>query len=83
MWYMNRGKDGDVALSTRVRVARNITGYPFPDNMTDDMAREVIDKVKGVFDGKDGWESMLRGDVNAGDTVKAVLRDGRIEYEKE
>lgn len=58
MWYMNRGKDGDVALSTRVRVARNITGYPFPDNMTDDMAREVIDKVKGVFDGKDGWESI-------------------------
>ena len=54
MWYNNKGKDSDVALSTRVRLARNIAGYPFPGRMTDEQKKEVTDKVRGAFSG-DGW----------------------------
>ena len=30
MWYNEFGKDGDVVLSSRVRLARNLDGVPFP-----------------------------------------------------
>ena len=55
MWYENKGKDSDVVLSTRVRLARNISGYPFPGRMTAEQKKEVTDKVKSAFSG-DGWE---------------------------
>lgn len=29
-WYKNKGNEGDVVLSTRVRLARNLEDYPFP-----------------------------------------------------
>lgn len=57
MWYNSTGKDSDVVLSTRVRLARNLAGYPFPGRMTDAQRREVSDKVKSVFTG-DGWEKV-------------------------
>lgn len=56
MWYENKGKENDVVLSTRVRLARNITGYPFPGKMTDEQKKEVIEKVKGAFG--DEWDKI-------------------------
>ena len=32
-WYSNTGKDGDVVLSTRIRLARNLADYPFPHRL--------------------------------------------------
>ena len=29
-WYINKGPDSDVVLSSRVRLARNFVKYPFP-----------------------------------------------------
>ena len=29
-WYMGLGNQGDIVLSTRVRLARNLEDYPFP-----------------------------------------------------
>lgn len=57
MWYNGKGKDSDVVLSTRVRLARNIAGYPFPGRMTDAQKKEVIEKVAAVFAGE-GWEKI-------------------------
>ena len=28
-WYLQNGKDSDVVISTRVRLARNINGFNF------------------------------------------------------
>ena len=55
MWYMNKGNDNDVVLSTRVRLARNISGYPFPEKLGDEKAKELIGKIKAIFDGREGW----------------------------
>ena len=33
-WYANTGQDGDVVLSTRIRLARNLAEYPFPTVLT-------------------------------------------------
>ena len=45
-WYNNFAPDGDIAVSTRIRLARNINGYPFPASMTDEQRREVNKKIK-------------------------------------
>ena len=33
-WYNNTAPDGDIVVSTRIRLARNINGYPFPAKMS-------------------------------------------------
>lgn len=43
-WYQLNGADADVVLSTRVRLARNLKGYPFPCAM-DDEARAKVNRL--------------------------------------
>lgn len=45
-WYDNEGKDIDVVGSTRVRLARNIKGYPFPKRATMEQKQDICQKVK-------------------------------------
>ena len=33
-WYIENGDQGDVVISTRVRLARNLEEYPFPCRLT-------------------------------------------------
>ena len=40
----------DIAVSTRVRLARNISGIPYPRKMNVTQAKELIDTVWGAFD---------------------------------
>jgi len=44
MWYTKTGKDGDVVLSSRVRLARNIKGIPFGKRMSLSQQEEVIER---------------------------------------
>ncbi len=55
MWYRNKGRENDAAVSTRVRLARNLSGYAFDGRLTEEKAKEIIGKVWAVFDGKEGW----------------------------
>ena len=45
-WYRQNGNEGDVVLSTRIRLARNLPQYPFPAGMTAEQRREVCAKIK-------------------------------------
>lgn len=40
----------DIAVTTRVRLARNVKGIPYPHKMTRKAAQELIDKVWSAFD---------------------------------
>ena len=40
----------DIAVSTRVRLARNISGIPYPRKMTASQAKELIETVWSAFD---------------------------------
>ena len=51
MWYTKTGKDGDVVLSSRVRLARNIKGIPFGSRMSDSQQTEVIDRCSKALSG--------------------------------
>lgn len=55
MWYGNEGKEKDTAVSTRVRLARNLSGYAFDGRLTEEKANEIIEKVWTVLEGKPGW----------------------------
>ena len=54
-WYERCGPGADVFISTRVRVARNLEGYPFEGRLTEEKAKEMIEKVKDLFPEKDGY----------------------------
>ncbi len=47
-WYMNN-TDG-IVVSSRVRLARNLTDMPFPSRMTADMMKELCTRVKKAVD---------------------------------
>ncbi len=38
-----------VNISSRVRLARNLKGYPFPKRLSESAKQEIIEKVKGVL----------------------------------
>lgn len=51
MWYTECGRESDVVLSSRVRLARNIEGIPFPERSTQEQQDKVIGICKNaVFD---------------------------------
>ena len=59
-WYMRKGKEGDIVLSTRVRLARNLRDYPFPGKMTPAQEREVVDAIaKALASSKAGNDFQL------------------------
>lgn len=48
-WYINTGEHGDVVLSTRIRLARNLAPYPFPLKLSIQQKQEVNRLVSEVF----------------------------------
>ena len=48
-WYMNDGSERDIVVSSRIRLARNLNGYPFPNKMTSEQKYEVIQKVSDAI----------------------------------
>lgn len=47
-WYLQNGKDSDVVISSRVRLARNIAEMPFPTKLSKEQANDVINKIKEI-----------------------------------
>ena len=50
-WYQKVGKDSDVVLTSRIRLARNISGINFPSRMNDEQRQILNDKVKQALIG--------------------------------
>ena len=48
-WYNMTGRDQDIVLSSRIRFARNLDGYPFDTRLSNAAAEEIIEKVGGVL----------------------------------
>ena len=47
-WYLQNGKDSDVVISSRVRLARNIEGIKFIKKSSEDEQIEILNKVKEI-----------------------------------
>ena len=45
---MNKRTEQDVVISSRVRLARNLSEFPFPNKMTESQADQIIGKVRNA-----------------------------------
>ena len=70
-WYHIPGNDQDVAVSTRVRLARNLADIPFPARLDATGAREVICTVGTVLT-KNGFVATDFADIS-GTAAKALV----------
>lgn len=47
-WLNGKGPEAEIVFSSRIRLARNIAGLPFPSRANNAQKKEVLDKVKEV-----------------------------------
>ena len=47
-WYFQNGKDSDIILSTRIRLARNIQGIKFTNKSSDEELKKVYELMKDL-----------------------------------
>lgn len=48
-WYQVKGNNADTVFSSRVRFARNLSGYPFDRGLGEEGAKEIISKVEAAL----------------------------------
>ena len=73
-WYEKKGKDSDVVLSSRIRLARNTTEYPFSTKISADEGKNLVDRVfECISDSEyaDGFE--LKRMNGIGDNQRQLL----------
>ena len=49
-WYLQANNQDDVAVSTRVRLARNLRAYPFEGRMTSEQKKKLLLDVKTILE---------------------------------
>lgn len=76
MWYKTEGRDGDVVLNARAALSRNLEDYPFTDKMSMEQARDLVEKMKGVYRAEDGWS--VTDLCEAGEEQKKAMAEQRI-----
>ena len=47
-WYLQNGKDSDVVVSSRVRLARNLADFPFKDKAKQEDLEQILKKIKEI-----------------------------------
>jgi len=75
-WLAGGGPESDVVVSCRMRLARNLAGYPFVLRLEDAKAQELAAKVRAVLEAQriDG-ETIWVGMDEAPTVVKLLLRE--------
>ena len=60
-WYTEKAPMDDIAVSSRIRLARNLKGIPFPSKMTGEQRRELNQKVKtAIFESNTPFAESLK-----------------------
>ena len=57
-WMEGTGPHAEVAISSRVRLARNVKGVPFPYLASDSQTQQVLDQVKKAVESQEETESL-------------------------
>ena len=48
-WYLQNGKNSDVVVSTRVRLARNLQGFNFENECTSEDKKKILSKLENIL----------------------------------
>lgn len=66
-WFDSPGQEEDVVLSTRIRIARNLRSYNFPEIITleesDGLTENVLDTVKNSFESNYSFHKIANLDL--------------------
>ena len=65
-WYEKSGQEADVVISTRVRLARNLSDYPFPVKMTAEQREKVEQAVR---------DAVMRGNSSISNDFRFISLD--------
>src|SRR5262249_43706560 len=78
-WLAPQGPDSDVAVSCRVRLARNVRGYPFVSRLEQKRAEELCERLRSdlaeaAIDGETIWVPI----AEASPLVRVLLRERHL-----
>ena len=78
-WLVPEGEDSDVVVSCRVRLARNLAGYPFVTKLSDERAVELAERIKPDLlalrsDGRMSWVAIS----DASTVLRLLLRERHL-----
>ncbi len=62
-WLDGSGEYSDIVLSTRVRLARNLKGYPYSTTSGDDDERQILEDVIGAVESNKSIPPLIRIDL--------------------
>lgn len=48
-WYLQSGKDSDVVISSKIRLARNLSNIPFPTKFSKEQAKQVVERINEIL----------------------------------
>lgn len=71
MRYDDKIKDFDVAISTRVRIARNLKNEKFPHMLSDEEANNILEKIKKTVD-KNMYDFFYTKDIDSNNLLSLV-----------
>ena len=69
-WYENSGPEGDVVISTRARLARNLRAFPFTGRMDEETMQKVVEMVSEPMVRAAGGSEFQMTDLDNADNVK-------------
>ena len=81
-WMQQAGPDGDIVLSSRIRLARNINGLPFPgqadENQMGQISSRAADSVKDLINSDYGHHYMVLDMAELSDQERRILVEKHV-----
>jgi protein arginine kinase len=78
-WLCESGPDGDVVVTSRVRLARNLDAFPFVSKLTAERAQELAGLVQPVLSRLEVGDEMIWVDIlNAAPLLRLMLRERHL-----
>ncbi|MCY0879265.1 MAG: protein arginine kinase [Firmicutes bacterium] len=60
-WMSGTGPESEIVLSSRIRLARNLAGIPFPHRMSEEQGRAMLERVEAAIQSLNpGWHMTFR-----------------------
>jgi len=78
-WLDGSGKYSDVVISSRVRLARNLKGFPFPNRAADTALHQVLEIIKSCYNKIDDLKDSVFININELDELdRQFLMERRL-----
>jgi len=78
-WLDGSGNESEIIISCRVRLARNLQKFPFPDRATDQDLKEIVHRIEDIYGNVTDLKDSLYIDINEiSDIDRLFLMERRL-----